>query len=217
MAGFTRVLHRTSDDALSAEVPTLRVAPRTPACDDWCPFPVADRPEAVRSFFAAVRLSKGAKKTGIPGMEDEGEEGSSSAGSSPLYFFLAETDYLFLRPPQAPAVPSSFSSSSSFDGVAFPFGYIQPRSAVVAPILERLFRLSSSSSSSLAEVPNTGPSPVLLPLDGWLRLLPAWVAFAEAIERDHEAREVLGWIREMVRERESFNLFSFPLLPHLER
>jgi len=195
MAGFTRVLHRTRDDALSAEVPTLRVAPRTPACDDWCPFPVADRPEAVRSFFAAVRLSEGAKKTGIPGMEEYEDEGSAGT----LFFFLAETDYLFLRPPQVPAVPSS--SSSSFDGVAFPFGYIQPRSAVVAPILERLFRLSSSSSSGLAEVPNTGPSPVLLPLAGWLRLLPAWVSFTEAIERDQEAREVLGWIREMVRER----------------
>jgi len=52
---------------------------------------------------------------------------------------------------------------------------------------------------------------VLLPLAGWLRLLPAWVSFTEAIERDPEAREVLGWIREMVREREFF-LFFFRFL-----
>ena len=58
---------------------------------------------------------------------------------------------------------------------------------------------SSSSSSLAARVPNTGPSPVLLPLHAWIRLLPAWVSFTEAIEQDLEAREVLGWIREMVR------------------
>jgi len=242
VAGFTRILHRTRDDALCREVPTLRVAPRTPACDEWCAFPVADRPEAVRSFFAAVR-SSGV----IPGMEP----GDERSGAGSLFFFLAETDYLFLRPLRVPLnlfssspssssspSPSSSSSPSSprrrqlFDGAAFPFGYIQPRSGVVAPILERLFSpsllrssgggggggdkkkksnggenvdddggaSSSSSSSSLAaRVPNTGPSPVLLPLHAWIRLLPAWVSFTEAIEQDLEAREVLGWIREMVR------------------
>ena len=251
MAGFTRILHRTADDALSrgGEEPTQRVAPRTPACDEWCPFPVADRSEAVRSFFAAVRSSSKGMKLKIPGMEEEDEESAAS-----LFYFLAETDYLFLRPLQVPSnlffPPAASSSSSSslsssstssshhhqsppppllFDGVAFPFGYIQPRSAVVAPILERLFSLSrvlgeggndekgsnkkaknigddedvSSSSSSSSPptpaVPNTGPSPVLLPLAAWFRLLPAWVSFTEAIEKDPEAREVLGWIREMVR------------------
>ena len=239
MAGFTRILHRTRDDALVREVPTLRVAPRTPSCDGWCGFPVADRPEAVRSFFAAVRRScVGKTREKIPGMEEDEERVGS------LLFFLAETDYVFLRPVPVPRNLFSSSSSASsssprdhhqlFDGVAFPFGYIQPRSDVVAPILERLFfsallrppprggegggggenenkerkrknsaadddGASSSPSSPLA-VPNTGPSPVLLPLSSWLRLLPAWVSFTEAIEKDLEAREVLGWIREMVRE-----------------
>ena len=244
MAGFTRILHRTTDDALTREVPTLRVAPRTPRCDEWCPFPVADRPEAVRSFFAAVR-SRGSGGKGsamIPGMEEERDAES-------LFYFLAETDYLFLRPLQVPKnlfssfpPPSSSAASPSsppqlFDGVAFPFGYIQPRAGVVAPILERLFSLSggggeggskekrskdggrnldgSDDSSSSLAVPNTGPSPVLLPLHSWLRLLPAWVSFTETIEQDLEAREVLAWIREMVR---SFFLFlslfflSFSLL-----
>ena len=265
MAGFTRILHRSTADALASQVPTLRVAPRTPACDEWCPFPVADRPEAVRSFFAALRSSgssssswSGGRK--IPGFEDD-EEGAGGSAASSLFFFLAETDYLFLRPLTVPenllagrerggalerrgkgffssstststSTSSSSSSSPLFDGIAFPFDYIQPRSSVVAPILERLFGFSTqeqkqkqqkkkkndnekekktlneeddnssstpSSPLSLTLVPNTGPSPVLLPLSGWLRLLPAWVSFTEAIEGDAEAREVLGWIREMVR------------------
>ena len=41
-------------DDISHEVPTFRADPVTPACDKWCPFPVADRPNSVRQFLQAA-------------------------------------------------------------------------------------------------------------------------------------------------------------------
>ena len=42
-------------DNLAAQVPTWRANPLTPACDQWCEFPVSDRPNAVRQFFQAAK------------------------------------------------------------------------------------------------------------------------------------------------------------------
>ena len=36
------------------QVPTFRAEPLTPACDNWCEFPVSDRPNAVRQFLDAA-------------------------------------------------------------------------------------------------------------------------------------------------------------------
>lgn len=36
MVEFTRVLHRTRDDALVEEIPTFRADPLQPKCDGWC-------------------------------------------------------------------------------------------------------------------------------------------------------------------------------------
>jgi hypothetical protein len=44
---FTRVLHRSTDDELMAEVPTLRFTPAHVNCDVYCSFPVADRAPAL--------------------------------------------------------------------------------------------------------------------------------------------------------------------------
>ena len=50
---FTRLLHRSDDDILMGEVPTVRVDPLTPKCDQWCEFPVSDRPDAVAKWLPA--------------------------------------------------------------------------------------------------------------------------------------------------------------------
>jgi hypothetical protein len=44
---FTRVLHRSTDDELMTEVPTLRFTPAHVNCDVYCSFPVADRAPAL--------------------------------------------------------------------------------------------------------------------------------------------------------------------------
>ncbi|PSC68556.1 MCM10-like protein [Micractinium conductrix] len=55
MVAFTRILHRTTDDALSNKLPTFRANPLHPECDGWCEYPVADRPNAVRQFLLAAK------------------------------------------------------------------------------------------------------------------------------------------------------------------
>jgi hypothetical protein len=86
---------------LLQEIPTYRAIPLTPKCDGWCEFPVADRPNAVRQFFAAaeadVRMIKAP------------------------WILMIETDYVWMGPLQN--VPRAESDSK---GWAFPYGYIIP-------------------------------------------------------------------------------------------
>ena len=37
------------------QVPSWRADPLTPACDQWCEFPVSDRPNAVKQFLHAAK------------------------------------------------------------------------------------------------------------------------------------------------------------------
>lgn len=53
--GFTRILHRTTDDELMNEIPTFRADPLQPDCDEWCEYPVSDRANAVMQFFEAAK------------------------------------------------------------------------------------------------------------------------------------------------------------------
>ena len=61
-----------------AEVPTVRVDSLHAACDKWCEFPVADRPDAVRKWLATP---------------------DSRLGE---WIFMVETDYVWMRAPPAP-------------------------------------------------------------------------------------------------------------------
>jgi hypothetical protein len=83
------------------EIPTYHAQPLTPACDHWCPFPVADRPNAVRQFFEAAARDP-------------------SLIQAP-WILLIETDYVWMKPLQN--VPTAESSSP---GWAFQYGYIMP-------------------------------------------------------------------------------------------
>ncbi|CAI5510231.1 unnamed protein product, partial [Closterium sp. Naga37s-1] len=74
---FTRVLHRTKDDELMHLVPTVRVRPLEPKCDDWCEYPVADRPFAIQQWL----------------------ESGDVKGD---WIFMIETDYLFVKPVAIP-------------------------------------------------------------------------------------------------------------------
>ena len=61
------------------EVPTVRVDSLHAACDKWCEFPVADRPNAVAAWL----------KT------DDSRLGD--------WIFMIETDYVWMRAPPPPA------------------------------------------------------------------------------------------------------------------
>ncbi|CAD7702596.1 unnamed protein product [Ostreobium quekettii] len=85
MVAFTRILHRTVEDLLMNEVPTVRVNPRDPACDLWCDFPVADRPGAVRQFLLAAKTDPALIKA--------------------PWLLLIETDYVWAKPIKAGTIP----------------------------------------------------------------------------------------------------------------
>ena len=78
MKFFTRILHRRKPDAVMREVPTVRVEPLHPACDTWCDFPVADRPNAVAQWL----------------LTDDAKRGK--------YILLIETDYIWTKPVPMP-------------------------------------------------------------------------------------------------------------------
>jgi hypothetical protein len=168
LAGFTRILHRSSDDALVGEVPTFRASPLTPACDAWCEHPVGDRPDAVRQFFDAARVEKGLV-------------------AAP-WVYLIEPDYLFVKPIAAPLAETTGLS------YGFPLPFLNPMAGApaVAAALARLW-----PGGDLAALPTAGPAPALLRAHEWVSVLPAWVAAAAAIEADPEAKAALGPSREL--------------------
>ena len=89
MLHFTRLLHRRTDDELMAEVPTTRVDSLHAACDKWCEFPVADRPDAIRKWL----------------LTDDSKRGE--------WILMIETDYVWKKavpmpPPDSPAIAFHF-------------------------------------------------------------------------------------------------------------
>ena len=113
LAGFTRILHRSSDDALVGEVPTFRATPATPACDTWCEHPAGDRPDAVRQFFDAARVE--ADLVAAP------------------WVYLIEPDYLFVKPL---ITPLAETTALSF---GFPLPFLDAKAPAVAAALARLW------------------------------------------------------------------------------
>lgn len=109
LKGFTRVLHRTSDDELMTEVPTRRFRPLQPDCDVWCQYPVADRSHALLEWLEtpdARRLE---------------------------HLMIIETDYVFLAPPALGALPAPGHALS------FPFGYIVPTMPAARRVVSRYY------------------------------------------------------------------------------
>lgn len=100
---FTRILHRTArdKDVLADEVPTFRAEPLQPECDDWCPYPVSDRANAVAQYWAY------ADEHNI--MKDID------------WVYMIESDYIFVKPLLPPSIKLDRSK-----GYGFYFLYIQP-------------------------------------------------------------------------------------------
>lgn len=167
MAGFTRILHRMTDDALMAEIPTFRAQPLHPECDNWCSFPVADRPNAVRQWLEAVARGE---------QQVQGD-----------WILLIEGDYVFMKPTEVPG-----AAGPSAKSYGYMFGYITPTYPRVQHIIRRL-----SDGLEPGLVPQSGPAPVLMPLEHFVKVVPGWESITAAIEADSEAVEVLGWVREM--------------------
>ncbi|KDD74122.1 hypothetical protein H632_c1552p0 [Helicosporidium sp. ATCC 50920] len=167
LVAFTRVLHRTQPDFLMTEIPTFLAKPNHPECDGWCEYPVADRASAVQEFFEATKKDPGMLKAD--------------------WIYMVESDYVFAVPPALPA-----PLAPGLRGWAYEFNYIFPEHEAVA-----MRKLYPESRGPLSDIPPSGPAPVLLRTEDWIKVVPDWVAFTEAIERDPETVKALGWVREM--------------------
>ncbi|KAL4451270.1 hypothetical protein ABPG77_009342 [Micractinium sp. CCAP 211/92] len=182
MVAFTRILHRTTDDALSTKLDTFRANPLHPECDGWCDYPVADRPNAVRQYLQAAKADPSLIKA--------------------PWLYMIETDFVFVKPIQAPLAESSGRS------VAFPYGYIQPTYPTIEGVMRKLY---PAELGPLTDVPNTGCSPTLLRIDEWQRVTPVWESITAKIEGDEEIKKALEWVREMYAFSVACALEKIPL------
>ena len=168
---FTRILHRTRDDELTREIPTVRVDPTHPECDDGCDYAVKDRARAVARWATTPDARRCS------------------------HVLMAEADYLLVRSPP----PSVMLARGHTYG--FLFGYIIPWHADAAPASERLaeraFGKDARTRPPMASVPQSGNAPQVVHVDDLPRLASAWADLVEFGESDPAVKRVFGWVRDM--------------------
>jgi hypothetical protein len=102
---------------------------------------------------------------------------------------MLETDYVWRYPLVAPGDASDRRIKSQ----AFLFDYMAPQAPQVAPFVEEMCAGRCSAEQVLA----SGPAPVLLRLSELRATVDDWVRLSAWIENRKDAREALGWVREM--------------------
>ncbi|KAF5828994.1 hypothetical protein DUNSADRAFT_16723 [Dunaliella salina] len=167
LTAYTRILHRTVPDYLMDEVPTFHVKPVKPQCDGWCDYPVANRPHAIKAWFDAAA-----------------KDPSMAQGA---WFFMLEADYVWMRPMQ---IPGS-AWDPDIPGVQYLFDYIQPWHPNAVPSIKKLY------PGDIKDVPSSGPAPVLMRFEDFMKVVPTYVQASVTMEQDEDMKTRLGWVREM--------------------
>ena len=132
---FTRILHRSADDELMDEIPTIRIDPDNPHCELWCDFPVKDRPTAVLQWL------------------DKDNENDVKY----KYIMMGEPDYVFIKPITAWHIPPQGEAT------AFRYGYINPDYPTIKHITTRIYNNATvdvpepykSKNTDITKVPGT--------------------------------------------------------------
>ena len=135
----------------------------------WCEFPVADRPDAVHKWLQTP---------------------DSRLGD---WLYLVETDYVWRAPVPAPPLPPP-GSSAGIRAYTFHFHYINPQWPGVREVL---LRMEPKLKGDVTGIPCAGPAPAMITRPDLELLTPDWVRLAAWIEGDAEAKDKLGWVREM--------------------
>lgn len=165
-----------------AEVPTVRVDSLHASCDKCAPrlgvaaavLPMLTPPSRCRwcEFPVADRPNAVAAWLKTP---------DALLGE---WLYMIETDYVWMRPVPAPPTGSK--------PVAFHFHYINPMYPGLGAVLGRMW-----PGGDQTLIPCSGPAPVIITHPDLVRLMPKWEEWAEWIENDPEAKQKLGWVREM--------------------
>ena len=168
---FTRVLHRTRDDELVREIPTVRIDPTHPECDNGCDYAVKDRARAIATWATTPDARRCS------------------------HVLMAEADYLMVRSPP----PSVMLQRGHTYG--FLFGYIIPWHADAMPASERLaeqaFGTDPTKWPAMESVPQSGNAPQVVHADDLAVVAPAWADSVEFGESDPVVKRVFGWVRDM--------------------
>ena len=135
----------------------------------WCEFPVADRPDAVQKWLQS----------------DDSRLGD--------WLYLVETDYIWRVPVPSPPLPPP-GPSSGVRAYTFHFHYINP---LWPGVREVLLRMEPKLNGDVSKIPCAGPAPAMITRPDLELLTPDWVRLAAWIEGDAEAKDKLGWVREM--------------------
>lgn len=107
------------------------------------------------------------------------------------WILLLETDYVWIKP--LLAMGSAYDSS--VPGLAFKFDYIAPQHYIVQQILKE-----KCPDCNPQSVPGSGPAPVLARFSDFRAATPLWEELSLWIETHKEAKDSLGWVREMYGE-----------------
>ena len=75
---------------------------------------------------------------------------------------MIETDYVWMRPPQAPRAEDESQASW-----AFPFGYITPQEAHLQAVMQRMY---PESAGPITDIPGSGPAPVMMRAHEWAKV-----------------------------------------------
>lgn len=76
---------------------------------------------------------------------------------------MIETDYVWMKPLAAPGRAEDPAARA----LAFPFGYIQPTHPNAAVVMRKMY---PESRGPLSDIPNSGPAPVLMRMDDWVKV-----------------------------------------------
>ena len=78
------------------------------------------------------------------------------------WLLMIETDYVWMKPMQAPQAEDIAASS-----LAFPFGYINPQHPHVEGVMRKMY---PAEKGPLTNVPGSGPAPVMMRLAEWIKV-----------------------------------------------
>ena len=168
---FTRVLHRTKNDELMNEVPTIRITPTHKECDEGCDYAVKDRARAIAEWSQLADSKKCS------------------------HVLMAEADYLLVRSP-----PRSVLLAKGHT-YGFLFGYIIPWHKDAAPASEKLAEATWGADPKdwpdLKRVPQSGNAPQVVHSDDLSKVATVWADLVEFGETDVTVKNVFGWVRDM--------------------
>lgn len=78
------------------------------------------------------------------------------------WLLMIETDYVWMKPLQAPPAEDAGAAS-----LGFPFGYIIPGEPRIEGVMRKMYPVEKGP---LSDVPGSGPAPVLMRVHEWIKV-----------------------------------------------